>query len=61
MIALSFFALCCIWLQIQFQISGWIPLYIAISFGLLYLLYIIVVFGVPCAKFLRRDIISLVQ
>lgn len=60
-IAFSFFALCCIWLQIQFQISGWIPIHIAIPFGLLYLCYIIAVFGVPCITFLKKDIISLVQ
>lgn len=60
-IAFSFFTLCCIWLTIQFKVSGWIPIHIAISFGLLYLLYIIAVFWIPCARFLKKDIISLVQ
>lgn len=60
-IAFSFFTLCCIWLTIQFKVSGCIPIHIAISAGLLYLLYILVVFWIPCTRFLKKDIISLVQ
>lgn len=60
-IAFLCFILCSIWIKLQFGVNVLLPIHLIVLFLLFYLAYILAVFWFPCSKFLKKDIISLLQ
>lgn len=60
-IAFLCFILCSIWIKMQFGVNVLLPIHLIVLFLLFYLAYILAVFWFPCSKFLKKDIISLLQ